>query len=555
MYSERTMAATTHPADVKYATSGLVRLTKPQLVGTLIGLMLAALLAAIDQTIVGTAEPRIIASLSGFDRYPWVATAYLLTSTLAVPIFASLSDIHGRKPFFMLGATLFVVTSALCGAAGTLTFMPLDGMGQLILFRGLQGIGAGMVMGLLFTIIGDVFSPSERGHYVGLFSAVWGVASIFGPTLGGWLTDQWSWRACFWVNLPVGAIAVTAIYLEFPHMKPHAAARRLDWAGFATLSLSVVPLLLGLTWATEYGWSSVRVVSLLVFATIMLVAFLSVESRSAEPMIPLDLFRHPVIAICSLAVFVLGMGMFGVIIYLPLFMQGVLGVSATQSGNLLTPLMMGAVIGSFASGQAVSRTGRYKPIAIAGSVLVAIGMIFFARMDVTTARSYVAFGMVIAGLGMGFVQPVYTVAVQNVAPRRQMGAATSSTIFFRSIGSTVGVAAFGSIMLTRYHTALARAVPSQIPPGLLTYFSNPLLLVQMRPQIEASVAQTPGGPAALQALFAAVRTSLADGLELVFFWSAVIMALAVFVHLALRSEPLRTHAAEPEASMPVTSAH
>src|ERR1700745_1894689 len=242
-----------------FHTSGIVRLTRPQLVGTMTGLVLAMFLAALDQTIVGTAEPRIIASLSGFNRYPWVATTYLLTSTLSVPIFASLSDIHGRKPFFLLGATLFVVTSALCGAAGTLTFMPIDGMGQLILFRGLQGVGAGMVMALLFTIIGDIFSPAERGRYQGLFAAVWGVASIFGPTLGGWLTDHWSWRACFWVNLPVGAVAVGASALEFPHMKRRAAARRLDWGGFATLTACVVPLLLALTWATQYGWRSTRV--------------------------------------------------------------------------------------------------------------------------------------------------------------------------------------------------------------------------------------------------------------------------------------------------------
>jgi EmrB/QacA subfamily drug resistance transporter len=540
--------ATVNPGqEGQYVTSGLVRLTKPQLVGTLTGLLLAALLAAIDQTIVGTAEPRIIASLSGFDRYPWVATAYLLTSTLSVPIFASLSDIYGRKPFFLLGATLFVVTSALCGLAGTFTVLPIDGMSQLIVFRGLQGVGAGMVMGLLFTIIGDIFSPSERGHYVGLFSAVWGVASIFGPTLGGWLTDQWSWRACFWVNLPVGAVAVTAIYLEFPHMKPHSAAKRLDWWGFATLIGCVVPLLLALTWATQYGWGSARVESLLALATAMLGAFLYVESRSAEPMLPLELFRHPVVSICSVCVFVLGMGMFGVIIYLPLFMQGVLGVSATQSGNLLTPLMMGAVLGSFASGQLVSRTGKYKSVAIIGSVIVATGMIVFARMDGSTTRSYVAFGMIVAGLGMGLLQPVYTVAVQNVAPRHQMGAATSSTIFFRSIGSTVGVAAFGSMMLTRYHAEFARTVPAHVPEGLLTYFSNPLLLVQMRPQIEASIAQTPGGLAVLQALFAAVRTSLSDGLELVFFWSAVIMTAAVLVHLALRNEPLRTQMVERDS--------
>src|SRR3954469_13916859 len=539
----------TSAAEIKYATSGLVRLTRPQLIGTLTGLLLAALLAAVDQTIVGTAEPRIIASLSGFDRYPWVATAYLLTSTVSVPIFASLSDIFGRKPFFLLGAILFVVTSALCGAAGTLTLLPIDGMGQLIVFRGLQGIGAGMVMGLLFTIIGDIFSPSERGHYVGLFSAVWGVASIFGPTLGGWLTDQWSWRACFLVNLPIGAIAVTAIYLEFPNMKPRAAARRLDWWGFVTLIGCVVPLLLALTWATPYGWTSARVDSLLVVAALMLVAFLYAESKTAEPMIPLNLFRDPVISICSVCVFVLGMGMFGVIIYLPLFMQGVLGASATQSGNLLTPLMMGAVLGSFISGQAVSRTGKYKAVAVVGSVLVAVGMAFFARMDDSTVGSYVAAGMVIAGLGMGLLQPVYTIAVQNVAPRHQMGAATSSTIFLRSIGSTVGVAMFGSIMLTRYHTEFSRAVPAGVPPGLLTYFSNPLLLVQMRPQIEASVAQTPGGVAALQAVFAAVRTSLSHGLELVFFWSALLMAASVLVHLALRSQPLRTQMVQPDVPM------
>jgi EmrB/QacA subfamily drug resistance transporter len=535
--------------ETEYHTSGIVPLTRPQLVGTLTGLLLAALLAAIDQTIVGTAEPRIIAQLSGFDRYPWIATAYLLTSTVSVPIFASLSDIHGRKPFFLLGATLFVATSALCGAAGKLTFLPLDGMGQLILFRGLQGVGAGMVLGLLFTIVGDIFSPAERGRYQGLFAAVWGLASIFGPTLGGWLTDHWSWRACFWVNLPVGAVAVAAIYFEFPHMKPRGATRRLDWTGFATLIGTVVPLLLALTWATQYGWTSTRVDSLLALSAVMLVAFLFVESAAAEPVIPLVLFRDPIIAICSICSFVLGIGMFGVIIYLPLFMQGVLGVSATQSGNLLTPLMMGAVVGSIVGGQAVSRTGTYKSVALIGSTLVAIGMILFARLGMDTPRLYVVYGMVISGLGMGLLQPVYTLAVQNVAPRRQMGAATSSTIFFRSIGSTVGVAAFGSIMLTRYHTSFAQSMPAHVPAQALPYFANPLLLVQVRPQMEAAFAGFPGGTALLQTLFDNVRASLASGLHLIFVCSAVIMVLAVLLHVLLRSEPLRTRAVEPELAV------
>ena len=536
----------TAATETEFRTSGLVRLTRPQLVGTLTGLLLAALLAAIDQTIVGTAEPRIIAQLSGFDRYPWIATAYLLTSTVSVPIFASLSDIHGRKPFFLLGATLFTLTSALCGAAGRLTFLPIDGMGQLILFRGLQGIGAGMVMGLLFTIVGDIFSPAERGRFQGLFAAVWGLASIFGPTLGGWLTDHWSWRACFWVNLPVGAIAVAAIYFEFPHMKPRGATRRLDWAGFTTLIGTVVPLLLALTWATQYGWTSVRVESLLALAAVMLVLFLYAESRAPEPVIPLDLFRDPIIAICSVCAFVLGMGMFGVIIYLPLFMQGVLGVSATQSGNLLTPLMMGAVVGSIVGGQTVSRTGTYKKVAVVGSVLVAIGMVIFAQMGVDTTRLFVAGGMIISGLGMGLLQPVYTLAVQNVAPRRQMGSATSSTIFFRSIGSTVGVAAFGSIMLTRYHAAFESSMPAHVPAAAVPYFANPLLLVQVRPQMEAAFSRFPGGPALLQTLFDNVRASLASGLHLIYVCAAVIMVPAIILHLVLRDEPLRTRAVEPE---------
>jgi EmrB/QacA subfamily drug resistance transporter len=536
----------TAATETEFRTSGLVRLTRPQLVGTLTGLLLAALLAAIDQTIVGTAEPRIIAQLSGFDRYPWIATAYLLTSTVSVPIFASLSDIHGRKPFFLLGATLFTATSALCGAAGTLTFLPIDGMGQLILFRGLQGIGAGMVMGLLFTIVGDIFSPAERGRFQGLFAAVWGLASIFGPTLGGWLTDHWSWRACFWVNLPVGAIAVAAIYFEFPHMKPRGATRRLDWAGFTTLIGTVVPLLLALTWATQYGWTSVRVESLLALAAVMFVLFLYAESKATEPVIPLGLFRDPIIAICSICAFVLGMGMFGVIIYLPLFMQGVLGVSATQSGNLLTPLMMGAVVGSIVGGQTVSRTGSYKKVAVIGSVLVATGMVTFAQMGVDTTRLFVAGGMIISGLGMGLLQPVYTLAVQNVAPRQQMGSATSSTIFFRSIGSTVGVAAFGSIMLTRYHAAFERSMPAHVPAAAVPYFANPLLLVQVRPQMEAAFSRFPGGPALLQTLFDNVRASLASGLHLIYVCAAAIMMPAIILHLVLRDEPLRTRAVEPE---------
>ncbi|HTB17401.1 MAG TPA: MDR family MFS transporter [Bryobacteraceae bacterium] len=533
----------------KFHTSGLIRLTRPQMFATMAGLMLAVLLAALDQTIVGTAEPRIIAQLSGFNRYPWVSTTYLLTSTLAVPIFAKLSDMYGRKWFFLGGTTTFVLTSALCGAAGTFTFLPIDGMNQLIIFRGLQGIGAGMMMGLAFTIIGDVFSPAERGKYQGFFAAAWGLASMFGPTLGGWLTDHVSWRAVFYVNLPVGLIAIAAIYFQFPDLHPEGVSRRLDWAGIISLILCIAPLLLALTWVTDYGWGSTRVEALLAFSLVMLAVFLRAETKAIEPLIPLTLFRDPIVVLCSISVFVLGMGMFGVIIYLPLFMQGVLGASATQSGNLLTPLMMGAVVGSVVTGQLNLRLGSYKIAAVSGSILVAIGMILFARMGDATQRMDVILAMILAGTGMGLLQPVYTVAVQNVAPRKYMGAATASTAFFRSIGSTMGVAVFGSVLLTSYHHDLMAGIPADTPPAALKLFSNPLLLGQLRPQLDATFGHSAAGLHLLQMLMANVRTGLLHGLQRIFFASAVIMTLAIILHVMLRDVPLRRHHL-PETEIP-----
>jgi EmrB/QacA subfamily drug resistance transporter len=537
------MAAT---AETTYHTSGFIRLTRPQLVGTLGGLLLALLVSALDQTVVGTAEPRIIANLSGFDRYPWVATAYMLCMTVSVPIFAKLSDIYGRKWFFLSGLIIFVAASAFCGASGQLP-LPIDGMNQLILFRGIQGIGAGILFGLTFTIVGDIFSPVERGKYQGIFAAVWGLASIFGPTLGGFLTDHYSWRAVFYVNLPVGLIAAVAIWLEFPSFRPQRVRRKVDFAGVFTLTACLVPLLLAFTWVTDYGWSSIRVESLLAVSMVMLALFLFVETRAAEPVIPLALFRNPIIAICSIAAFVLGMGMFGIIIYLPLFMQGVMGVSATQSGSLLTPLMMAAVVGSIAAGQFTSRTGRYKPLAMAGSILIAVAMILFARMNGDTVRFEVVEAMVIAGLGLGLIQPVYTLAVQNAAPREHMGAATASTQFFRSIGSTMGVAIFGSVLLTIYKHDFNEGVPHNTPTIALRPFSNPLMLAQIRPQLEMAFGHYPGGLQLLKLLMANVRIALVHGIHEIFVVGAIIMSCAVVLNAFLREVRLKSNMnIEPE---------
>jgi EmrB/QacA subfamily drug resistance transporter len=517
------------------------------MIGTLSGLMLSMLLAALDQTIVGTAEPRIIASLSGFDRYPWVSTAYLLCSTISVPIFAKLSDIYGRKWFLLGGSAGFVLTSALCGAAGKINFLGLDGMNQLILFRAMQGICGGIMMGLTFAIVGDIFSPAERGKYQGVFSGAWGMASVFGPTLGGWLTDQISWRATFYVNLPVGIVAITALYLYFPYWHPKDVKRHIDWMGVATLVFCVVPLLLALTWVTNYGWLSTRVELLLAIAFAMLGAFLYAETKAIEPMIPLSLFREPIISMCSVGVFVAGTAMFGMIIYLPLFMQGVLGVTATRSGNLLTPLMLGIVVGTFICGLATMRLRSYKVPLVAGAALVVIGTILFAQMGGSTQPSDVLLAMITAGFGMGLILPAYTVAVQNAAPQRHMGVATASSTFFRSIGSTVGVAIFGSLLLTNYHRDFASAVPRGVPQEAMSAFSNPLLLPQMRPQLEATFSHYENGSHLLETLYASVGTALLGGIQWIFLISAVLMGGLFFLNLMIKDVPLRHGPPPPSA--------
>src|SRR5262245_20263362 len=531
--------ATHTPTDQVWRTSGLIQLTRPQMLGTLSGLMLSMLLAALDQTIVGTAEPKIIASLSGFDRYPWVSTAYLLCSTISVPIFAKLSDIYGRKWFLLAGSAGFVLTSALCGAAGKFAALGLDGMHQLILFRAMQGVCGGVMMGLTFAIIGDIFSPAERGRYQGVFSGAWGFASVFGPTLGGWLTDQISWRATFYVNLPVGFIAIIALYLYFPFWRPKDVKRHIDWAGAVTLVLCVVPLLLALTWVTDYGWSSMRVELLLVFAFAMLGAFLYAETRAIEPMIPLSLFSNPIISQCSTGVFVVGIAMFGMIIYLPLFMQGVLGVTATKSGNLLTPMMLGIVIGTFVCGQATMRLRSYKSPVIVGSVLITIGTILFARMNASTQPSDVLVAMITAGFGMGLMMPAYTVAVQNAAPHKHMGIATASSTFFRSIGSTLGVAVFGSLLLTHYHHDFTSSIPRGIPQDAVTAFSNPLMLSQMRPQLETTFSHLNNGPQLLETLYASVGPALLGGIRWIFLISAILMAALLVMNLLIKDARLR----------------
>lgn len=489
-------------------------LPKTQLYGTLAGLMLTLLLAALDQTIVGTAMPRIIAQLDGFERYAWVTTAYLLTSTIAVPVAGKLSDMYGRKFFLVAGSGAFVAFSALCGAAGDLPAFLGDGMNQLILFRALQGLAGGMVMGMVFTVIGDLFPPAVRGRYQGLFSGIWGIASVLGPTLGGWITDHYSWRWVFYVNLPVGLLALTALVVAFPHVEAPPRSGRVDYAGIFTLVGWIVPLLLALTFVTELGWTHPLILGMLIGAAAMLALFLVVEAKAQNAILPLTLFRNRVFAVSAVVVFLVSVCMFGAMMFVPLFMQAVLGVSATSSGNLLTPLMLMVVAGSIVSGQLVSRLGSYKIFSVVGLAVMVGGMVLMAHMGLDTTRWEVIRNMMTLGAGLGLTMPLYTLIVQNSVDRSQMGVATAATQFFRSIGGTVGAAVLGTVMLTQYR--------AHVPNG----DSNPLRLVQSMQSLSA-------------ADLAGIKLALVSSLDSVFWIGAVLALVAFLVNLGLEDRPLR----------------
>ncbi|MCA1668840.1 MAG: MFS transporter [Thermomicrobia bacterium] len=477
-----------------------------------------------------------------------MTTAYLLTSTASVPIFGKLSDIYGRKWFYLGGAVLFVVASALCGAAGSLPGVPGDGMTQLIIFRGVQGVGGGIIMAITFTIIGDIFPPAVRGKYQGLLSAVWGMSSVFGPTLGGWITDSFSWRWIFYINLPVGILATAALYVAFPYFKPEGVKRVIDYAGVVTLLGGLVPLLVALTWVTDYGWGSPRVVGLLVVACVMLVAFVLAETRAIEPLLPLSLFRDRIIALSTITVFFNGMAMFAAILFIPLFMQTVLGVSATQSGSLLTPMMVIWSVGSIGAGQIVARMGRYKALVLCGLALMTVGLLLLGRMGADTSRLIVVGEMLLVGMGMGLTMPIFTLIVQNAAPQRQIGAATATVQFFRQIGGTVGAAVFGSIMLSRYKMHFDAAVPRGTPSTALAAFKNPLQLAQTLPQLKDQFAAIPNGAPLLQTLLANTKDALVYAITGVFLISMILSLAAFVINFWLKDVPLRASFAPPETT-------
>ncbi|MFL5920471.1 MAG: MDR family MFS transporter [Gaiellaceae bacterium] len=432
------------------------------------GLMVALLLAALDQTIVATALPQVVSDLGGISQYSWVFTAYMLGSTVTVPLYGKLGDAHGRKPLFIVAITIFLVGSALCGLA--------QNMVQLVVFRAIQGVGAGGLFPLTLAMVGMIVPPRDRGRYQGLIGSVFAAASIIGPLIGGFIVDNTSWRWIFFVNLPVGVVALAVILVTMPK-RATKQEHSIDWLGSAILAAGTTALLLGLVWGgREYPWGSQQVLGALAAAVALLGVFALFERRVAEPILPFDLLRNQTVASSVACMALVGMAMFGTISFVPLFVQGVIGTSATASGAVLTPLMLGAVVTSALSGQIVSRTGRYRPNTLIGPVVLGIGELLLWRMDVHSTNGEAARNMAIAGIGLGMMMQIFVLSIQNSVNRRQMGAATALSQFSRSIGATLGVTLMGVIVNQRLPqgTQIEGATIHRLPPAGREALANAL---------------------------------------------------------------------------------
>ena len=431
-------------------------------------IMLALLLAALDQTIVATALPRIITDLGGLRSYSWVITGYVLAMAVTVPLYGKLGDIYGRRRLYIVAISIFLLGSALCGLAQSLD--------QLIVFRVVQGMGAGGLFALALATIGAIVPPRDRGRYQGLIGATFAAGSILGPALGGLIVDNASWRWIFYVNLPVGALALAVIAIAIPK-RTQRREHSLDLFGAALLAIATSGFLVGLVWGgQEYPWVSVEVIGAFVIAAIAVSVFIFVERHAEEPILPFEFLRRPVVAAAVASIGLSAMAMVGTIAFVPLFVQGVIGTSATSSGVVLTPFMLGAVTASALSGQWISRTGRYRPNALVGPVVLGTGLFLLSTMDTSTTNARAASYMVIAGVGLGLMMQVFVIAIQNQVPLRAIGSATALGQFTRSIGATLGVTMMGVIV--NHGLPSAAVIQSQevhrLPPDLRESLANAL---------------------------------------------------------------------------------
>ncbi len=565
------------------------------LFSVLAALMLTLLLEALDQTIVGTALPRIIGVLQGFDRYTWAVTAYTLASVTMVPIVGKLSDQFGRKWFLVTGASVFLIGSALSGAAQT--------MNELIAFRALQGLGAGIGIALVFTVVGDLFPPAERAKWQGIFGVVYGFSNLIGPTLGGWLTDHGPllgtlvtddtrWRWVFYINLPIGILALALLLIYLPtnisqRTMTHtgwAAVRRIDFQGALLVAVGTICLLLGLTWGSNstYAWNSWQVIGILATAGILYVAFVVTERFAREPILPLDLFRNQVFSAALFLSFIQLMVLVGLIVYLPLFLQGVLGISATNSGEVITPLTISSVIGASLAGFFVATFKRYQLVTIIGAIIMTVGVFLLTRLEITTSLGTAIVYMVIAGLGLGTFFSVLALAAQNSVPRSRLGVGTAAVRFFGQLGAVLGVAIVGSVVNSTLSSDIVTRVPAstikQLTPQGFQFATNPQVLVNSTYHdtvvqtaehfaVSSATAHIPPGPqhaqlvaaataqavqqvqTLLNQVFEALKLSLAYALQHGFFVVFLLGCLMIVGAIFMKDVPLtaREHEYAPEA--------
>ena len=489
------------------------------------GTMLALLLAALDQTIVGTAIPRIVADLNGLDRLAWVTTAYLVTSTTMTPIAGKLGDLFGRKPFLLLGMVGFVLASALCGLSQDMT--------QLIVFRGIQGVFGGVLFATVFTVIGDLFPPEQRGRLAGLFGAVFGLSSIIGPTTGGFITDHWSWRWVFEVNIPVGIIAVLVVLAGLPYVRSKASWRDIDFWGAFSLAAGIVPLLIALSITRDHAWTSPQVSGLLAIAAAMLALFIFVESRVEQPIVPLHLFKNSVFSVSMIVGFITAFGMFGSILFTPLVFQGVLGISATNSGALITQMMFGLLGASTATGFLMRRVKYYRFLGTLGVAIVILGMWMLSQITPSMPEWRVVVDLIVVGTGIGVTFPLYLTAVQTALPRQYMGVASSQIQFWRNLGGTVGSAILGAVLTNRLPDYLAARISALgIPPQVL----------QNLPKTgSANAILDPGLLARLPGpVIGAIRSALADSLHDIYVFAGLVLILALVATVFMREVPLKS---------------
>ncbi|ABP56140.1 MDR family MFS transporter [Salinispora tropica] len=495
--------------------------TRPNIRVVLFSLMIAMMLAMLDNMIVSTALPRIVGEFGGLDHFTWVVTAYVLGTTVSTPIWGKLGDLFGRKPIFLTSVVIFLLGSALCGMAGSrLLGGPDDGMAELIAFRAVQGLGAGGLMVGVLAIIGDLVPPRERGRYQGMIAGIMAIALVAGPLVGGFITDHLSWRWAFYVNLPLGGAALVLLVATL-RLPRHRTEHRIDWLGAALLAVGITAIVLITTWGgNEYAWRSPQIVGLIVLALASLAAFGVVERRAVEPVLPLSLFANRNFALISVIGFLLGFAMYGAMSFLPLYQQTVQGASATESGLLLLPLMFGMLVVSLLVGRTITRTGRYRAFPIIGGVVMSAAMVLLTRLDAQTDVVESSLYLLVLGVGMGFLMQTTMLIAQNSVDQRDLGAASGAATFFRSIGGSFGISLFGAVFASRLSDSPAGGIFGGGEAG------TAMDLVKLRELPETLRELVLGG--------------LADAVSHVFLWALLFtLVVPVFAWL-IREIPLRT---------------